>query len=51
MLPFLNQNAQSFRHGIHPDDYKAMTRDMPLDFFVLFSSISAVFGAGGQANL
>ena len=31
MLPFLNQGAQSFRHGIHPEDYKAMTRDMPLE--------------------
>jgi acyl transferase domain-containing protein/NADPH:quinone reductase-like Zn-dependent oxidoreductase/SAM-dependent methyltransferase/acyl carrier protein len=26
------------------------TRDLPLDFFVLFSSMSAVFGQGGQAN-
>jgi len=26
------------------------TRDLPLDFFVLFSSISAVFGNGGQTD-
>ncbi len=26
------------------------TRDLPLDFFVLFSSMSSVFGLGGQAN-
>ena len=28
----------------------ALTREMPLDFFVLYSSISAILGAPGQAN-
>jgi hypothetical protein len=27
-----------------------LTADLPLDFFVLFSSLSSVFGIGGQAN-
>ena len=31
MLSFLDQGTRSFRHGIHPADYKAMTRDLPLE--------------------
>ncbi len=31
MLSFLNRGASSFSHGIHPEDYKEMTRDLPLE--------------------
>lgn len=31
MLTFLEQDTRSFRHGIHPGDYKALTRDLPLE--------------------
>ena len=31
MLSFLRTDARSFRHGIHPGDYKAYTRDLPIE--------------------
>src|SRR5690606_33526210 len=31
MLTFLKQDTRSFKHGIHPEDYKALTRDLPLE--------------------
>jgi electron transport complex protein RnfC len=31
MLTFLKGTVRSFRHGIHPGDYKALTRDLPIE--------------------
>jgi acyl carrier protein len=51
----LNMTEQHLRNVWGPKVLGAwhlqrLTERRPLDFFVLFSSISAVFGAGGQAN-
>ncbi len=31
MASFLTHSAPSFKHGVHPDDYKAYTRDLPIE--------------------
>ena len=31
MPTLLTRTVRSFRHGIHPDDYKHLTRDLPLE--------------------
>jgi acyl transferase domain-containing protein/acyl carrier protein len=51
----LNLNRDRFYRVLEPKmagawNLHCQTRGLPLDFFVLFSSMSAVFGQGGQAN-
>jgi NADPH:quinone reductase-like Zn-dependent oxidoreductase/acyl carrier protein len=51
----LNLNEEQLREVWAPKvtggwNLHTQTLDSPLDFFVLFSSMSAVFGAGGQGN-
>jgi NAD(P)-dependent dehydrogenase (short-subunit alcohol dehydrogenase family)/acyl carrier protein len=51
----VQQNWARFRHVMDPKVRGAwflhcLTRDLPLDFFVMFSSVAALFGASGQAN-
>lgn len=31
MFQLKNDNARTFRHGIHPDDFKEFTRDLPIE--------------------
>ncbi len=50
-----NQDLTRFRQVLRPKvdgawNLHAATRDLPLDFFVLFSSAAAVMGAPGQGN-
>jgi len=49
------QNAARFQKVMTPKvagtwNLHTLTADKPLDYFVLFSSVSALFGLGGQAN-
>ena len=51
----VNMNEQQFRDVWRPKVYGAVnlhrqTFDRELDFFVLFSSMTSVFGTGGQGN-
>ncbi|WP_437611746.1 SDR family NAD(P)-dependent oxidoreductase [Sorangium sp. So ce834] len=48
-------STESFRNVMKPKalgawNLHALTRDMPLDFFVLYSSAASLLGAAGQAN-
>jgi acyl transferase domain-containing protein/NADPH:quinone reductase-like Zn-dependent oxidoreductase/acyl carrier protein len=52
---FLEQTVQGLSDVMRPKALGAWnlhcaTRDLPLDFFVLFSSAAALFGSAGQAN-
>ncbi len=51
----LQQDWDRFRRVLAPKIFGAwflhtQTQDMPLDFFVMFSSIASLFGSVGQAN-
>ncbi|MEM9763732.1 MAG: alpha/beta fold hydrolase, partial [Pseudomonadota bacterium] len=50
-----NQDRESFAKVLAPKvlggwHLHALTRDIPLDFFVLFSSVASLLGSAGQAN-
>jgi acyl transferase domain-containing protein/NAD(P)-dependent dehydrogenase (short-subunit alcohol dehydrogenase family)/phospholipid N-methyltransferase len=51
----INQSWERFTHVLGPKAAGAsllhrLTEDQPLDFFILYSSVAAVFGSRGQAN-
>jgi acyl transferase domain-containing protein len=51
----MQQNAERFRRVLAPKMLGAwhlheLTRDRPLDFFVLYSSLASLLGSAGQAN-
>lgn len=51
----LNQTAQRFERVMAPKvagswHLHTLTRELPLDFFVCFSSVSSLLGNGGQGN-
>jgi acyl transferase domain-containing protein/acyl-CoA synthetase (AMP-forming)/AMP-acid ligase II/acyl carrier protein len=52
---FLRLEPESFRRVLAPKvigawNLHSLTSDLPLDFFVLFSSVASVLGSPGQAN-
>jgi NADPH:quinone reductase-like Zn-dependent oxidoreductase/acyl carrier protein len=52
---FLKLEPENFRRVLAPKvlgawNLHALTADLPLDFFVLFSSVASVLGSPGQAN-
>ncbi|MBL8150529.1 MAG: SDR family NAD(P)-dependent oxidoreductase, partial [Blastocatellia bacterium] len=51
----LEQNAEKFFEVFNPKVFGTwnlhqITKDLPLDFLIMFSSIASIFGSAGQAN-